>query len=99
MCDGYLKNAIDLYFKKIFSKNVIFTRDLRTYIIKSDIMKKREKSGWPEAIGMGDDNYFHFALYFAGARRLPTAAPKHKKIRPLAVFAGWACYLWGGAGA
>lgn len=40
-----------------------------------------------------DDNYFRFALYFAGARRLPAVAPQHKKMLLPGGFLDWAHYL------
>jgi len=40
-----------------------------------------------------DNNYSCFALYFAGARRLPAVASQHKKILLPGGFLGWAHYL------
>ena len=47
---------------------------------------------------MRNNNYFRFALYFAGARRLPGAARAAKKKPPAAVFVRSVPYLWSGNG-
>ena len=46
-----------------------------------------------------NNNYFRFALYFAGARRLPATARAAKKKPAAAAFVRSVPYLWGGTGA